>query len=151
MKKNLFETIIGFVVLICASMFLYFSLKISNTQIIHGYKVIAKFKNIEGITAGSDVKIGGIIVGSVVKQELDPETYEATITIEINKDVKLPSDTSIKISTSGLVGTKFVNLEPGADEEYLEEGDEVSFTQSTIDLEELLGKFVFNGKEKSDN
>jgi len=151
MKKNVFETVIGFIVLICAGAFLYFALKISNTQTIHGYSIEAKFENVEGILPGSDVKIGGIKVGSVLRQKVDPETYEAKIVIEINKDIKIPTDSSIKVASSGLLGTKFIKLEPGADDTYLQEGDEIMFTQSTIDLEDLIGKFIFNGKKKNND
>jgi len=151
MKKNVFETVIGFIVLICAGAFLYFALKISNTQTIHGYSIEAKFENVEGILPGSDVKIGGIKVGSVLRQKVDPETYEAKIVIEINKDIKIPTDSSIKVASSGLLGTKFIKLEPGADDTYLQEGDEIMFTQSTIDLEDLIGRFIFKGEKKNND
>jgi phospholipid/cholesterol/gamma-HCH transport system substrate-binding protein len=144
MKKNIFETVIGFIVLICAGFFLYFALKISNTQKIHGYHITAKFENIEGILPGSDVKIGGIRVGSVIEQKVDTETYQASVKMEINNEIKIPSDSSVKISSGGLMGSKFVKLEVGSDIEYLEDGDEIEFTQSTIDLEDLIGRFVFN-------
>jgi len=148
MKKNVFETVIGFIVLICASGFLYFALRISNTQTIHGYNLKAKFENIEGILPGSDVKIGGIKIGSVISQKVDSATYEATIIFEVNDEIKIPSDSSVKISSGGLMGSKFIKIEPGADDTSLEDGDQIMFTQSAIDLEDLIGRFVFNNDKK---
>lgn len=150
MKRDIFETVVGFIVLICAAIFLYFSLKISGTQTVRGYKIKAKFENIEGIMPGSDVKIGGIKIGSVVKQNVDKYTYEALLVMEIDSNVKIPTDSSVKISSSGIMGSKYIKLEPGADEEYLKDGEELMFTQSAIDLEDLIGKFVFDSKEKKD-
>jgi phospholipid/cholesterol/gamma-HCH transport system substrate-binding protein len=148
MKRNIFETVIGFIVLICAGAFLYFALKISNTQVIRGYNLEAKFENVEGILPGSDVKIGGVKVGSVVRQWIDTNTYEVKIIMEINKHIKIPDDSFIKIVSSGLFGAKFIKIEPGASETFLKEGDSVMFTQSIIDLEDLIGRFVFSGQNK---
>ena len=150
-NKNKFEIIIGSFVLITAVIFLLSSMKtakINNDN--DGYKLTAKFSNITGINNGSDVKIAGVKIGQVVDQALDKVNYQAILTFKINQDIKIPSDSSIKIASEGLLGGKHLAIEIGSDEEFLKENDEISFTQSSINLEDLLGRFIFNSENKKE-
>ncbi len=154
MKRNLIETIMGAVVLFVAAFFVYTASQSSGIKKDYGYKVEAEFDKIDGITTGSDVKIGGIKIGSVLGESLNNETFRAKLVIGIRKDIKLPLDSSAEIASEGLLGGKYVNLVPGADEEFLEDGGFIEYTQSSINLEELLGKFAFGGtgdKKKGDD
>ena len=81
---------------------------------------------------------------------LDEKDFRAVLKINLNNSVKLPSDSSAKISSEGLLGSKFLSIEPGADEEFLKEGDEIQFTQSSVSFEDLLGKFIFGDKNKKE-
>lgn len=146
-SDNYFEIIVGTFVLFCALFFLFGSIKNSKSDNYGKYSLIAKFDNIEGITSGSDVKIAGVKVGTVSEQFLDSKTYRAALKILINDSVKLPVDSSAKISSEGLLGSKFLSIEIGSDEEKLKDGDEIEFTQSSVNFEELLGKFIFNSSE----
>lgn len=149
-NNNYFEIIVGTFVLFCAAFFFFSSFKNSRVSNAVGYNLIAKFDNIDGIENGSDVKISGVKVGTVVEQILDEQTFRAALKININNSVKLPSDSSAKIASEGLLGSKYLSINPGADEEILKDGDEISFTQSSVNFEDLLGKFIFGDKEKNE-
>lgn len=152
MRNNTFETLIGTLVLVVAIVFIYISSKFSSAtqNISSGYKLKAEFSNIEGLNVGSDVKISGVKVGSVLGTILDNNTYKAVLTIKLPKDILIPVDSSFKVSTSGLIGVKFINIKIGGSEEYFKDGDKVDFTESTMDLEDLIGRFVFNKDQKNE-
>lgn len=147
MNRNLIETLTGVLVLGTAGVFLLFAYQSSGMGIStkDGYTVSARFANATGINTGSDVRIGGIKIGIVSDMKLDPETYEAQAILRIAGNTPIPADSSAAIASSGLLGDKFVQISPGGDEEMLKEGGRIGFTQSSVSLEELIGKFVFSG------
>lgn len=145
MANNAIETVMGAVVLAVAGGFLYFAYSNSNVKHIDGYAVKADFSNIAGIAVGSDVRIGGIKVGSVEKLDLNPKNYQAEATMRVREDVKLPKDSSAAIQSTGLIGDKFVAIEPGGDEQSMNDGDKIELTQSAVSIEEMIGKFAFSG------
>jgi len=149
-RTNYFEIIVGTFVLACAALFLYSSMKSAKIKTTRGYHLVAKFDDASGIEAGSDVKISGIKIGIVEDYFLDHESYRAILKFLIEDKVKLPTDSSAKIVSSGLLGEKYLELSPGADEEFLKDGEEISFTQSSVNFEQLLGKFIFNGDSKKE-
>lgn len=148
MKNNTFEVIVGTIVLLCAAYFFIFSFKQSNISTSKSYQVVAEFDNIGDISNGSDVKISGVKIGTVNSQDLNPENYRARLVLNINNNVKLPSDSSAKIESAGLLGSKFIAIQPGAEEELLKENGVIMFTQSSVNFEELLGKFIFGSKDE---
>jgi phospholipid/cholesterol/gamma-HCH transport system substrate-binding protein len=109
-----------------------------------GYELIARFDRVDGLQRGSDVRIGGIKVGTVVDQTLDPATYRAEVRFTMREDVEVPADSSISVAMDGLLGGKYLSLVPGGDIEMLAAGDEVSLTQSAINLEDLIGQLIFS-------
>lgn len=145
MQKNILETLMGGVVVIVAVSFLVFAYNGSQLRVEDGYNVNARFANASGIALGSDVKVGGIKVGVVSDMKLDNKTYEALVTLQVRNDTKLPKDSSAAISSSGLLGEKYVQISPGNDDAMLEEGGRIMFTQSGVNLEEMIGKFMFSG------
>lgn len=145
MGRHVIETIMGAVVLIVAAAFLIFAYNQSSLKSVEGYSVKAAFSDISGISLGSDVRIGGLKIGVVEEMVLDPATYQAEAILRIQNDVKLPKDSSASIASEGLLGGKFVKLEPGGDDTMLADGGTIKFTQSSVSLEELIGKFVFSG------
>lgn len=145
MQKNIIETLMGAVVLVAAGIFLTFAYQGSQMSTPDGYKVSGRFSNASGIALGSDVRVGGIKVGVVSDMTLDTTTYEAIVTMQIREDTKLPKDSSAAVVSSGLLGDKFVQITPGGDEEMLAAGGKISYTQSGVNLEELIGKFMFSG------
>ncbi|MES2676865.1 MAG: outer membrane lipid asymmetry maintenance protein MlaD [Pseudomonadota bacterium] len=149
MKNNLFEVIVGTFVLGCAIYFFFFSFNKSGISTSKTYQILAKFDNIDGISSGSDIKISGVKVGAVAGEAIDPTTYQAILKLDINQEIKLPKDSSAKVLSSGLLGGKYIGLEIGAEDEMLKNGEQIQFTQSGINFEELLGKFIFGAKKES--
>lgn len=152
--NNYFEIIVGTFVLFCAIFFFFNSLKSAKVKTGGGYNLIAKFDNIDGIAGGSDVKISGVKIGTVENQLLDEKDFRAVLQLNLNSEVKIPTDSSAKIASEGLLGSKYLSITPGADEELLKNGEEIQYTQSSISFEELLGKFIFSStsnKEKSNH
>ncbi len=111
------------------------------------YKISARFTNIGDLKIRSPVKIGGVTAGLVESIELDPVTFEAIVRMEItSRFSEIPSDTGASVLTSGVLGDKYIGLEPGGAPDYLSEGDEILITQSAMVLEQLISKYLFNTK-----
>jgi phospholipid/cholesterol/gamma-HCH transport system substrate-binding protein len=144
MTRNLLETLLGAVVLIVAIGFLAFAYNTSQVQQNGGYELIARFDKVDGLERGSDVRISGIKVGTVLDQTLDPETYRAEVRFSLREDIRLPADTSAAVVSNGLLGGKYLALVPGGDIEMLEPGGEITLTQSAVNLEDLIGHMIFN-------
>ena len=145
MQKNIIETLMGAVVLLVAGAFLVFAYNGSQMRVEEGYVIRGNFTNASGIALGSDVRIGGIKVGVVSDLGLDEKSYEAVISMQIKNGTKLPKDSSAAIVSNGLLGEKYVQLTPGNDDALLAAGGKVQFTQSAVNLEEMIGKFMFSG------
>lgn len=146
MQKNLLETLMGAVVLVIATVFFVFAYKGSQVNVGgDSYKISGKFSDASGIGVGSDIRVGGIKVGIVSDMTLDPQSYEAIVTMQINKKTSLPKDSSASVVSSGLLGEKFVQITPGGDDTMLLDGGKIEFTQSAVNLEQLIGKFMFSG------
>jgi phospholipid/cholesterol/gamma-HCH transport system substrate-binding protein len=145
MRGNVIEIVIGAVVLIVAALFLAFAYRTSQFRAASGgYEVSADFARIDGIHQGSDVRISGIKVGTVVADALDPKTYLATIRMSIDKDVQLPDDTVAQVTSSGLLGDKYMSLAPGGSDKMIPPGGKIQYTQSSISLENLIGQMMFS-------
>lgn len=145
MQNSLLETLIGAVVIAVAGVFLVFALRVANTGTVAGYELNARFDRVDGLDIGSDVRMGGIKIGSVVRQSLDPVTYRAVVTFTVQPDIKVPADTSATIESESLLGGRYLSLVPGGDDRMLNPGQEVRYTQASISLEQLLGKFLGGG------
>ena len=152
MKRNFIETIIGAVVLFVAGFFLIFSYQTANVGAVPGYSVTADFTGIGGLKVGDDVQISGVKIGSVSGVELNPQTYLAKVTMSIEPSIELPTDTAALISSESLLGGRYLALEPGADEDMIESGGRIQYTQAPQNLEQLLGQFIFSvSNDKSDS
>jgi phospholipid/cholesterol/gamma-HCH transport system substrate-binding protein len=147
MNRNLLETLLGAVVLLVAVGFLVFAYSASQVSDGDGYELLARFDRVDGLDRGSDVRISGIKVGAVLSQELDPTTFQAEIRFSMRSDVELPSDTTAAVVSDGLLGGKYLALVPGGDDLTLEPGDEVTLTQSSVNLEDLIGHMIFSQTE----
>jgi phospholipid/cholesterol/gamma-HCH transport system substrate-binding protein len=143
MSRNLLETLLGAIVLIVAIVFLGFAYSASRLGDEPGYELIARFDRVDGLQRGADVRIGGIKVGTVVDQNLDPQTYRAMVRFTLRDDLGVPTDSSVAVVSDGLLGGKYLSLVPGGDVEMLQAGDEILLTQSSINLEDLIGHFIF--------
>lgn len=114
------------------------------------YKVYAHFQNVGGLTVRAKVTMAGVTIGRVQSITLDPKTFTAKVEFQINKNVnEISTDSVASILTSGLLGEKYIGIVPGADDTYLKDGDEIEQTQSSLVLEDLISKFLFNKATES--
>jgi phospholipid/cholesterol/gamma-HCH transport system substrate-binding protein len=144
MKGNVIETVLGAVVLVVAALFLVFAYRTSQLRTVPGYQVTADFTRIDGIRQGSDVRISGIKIGSVLAEELDPKTFLATVRMSIDPKVQLPDDTVAEIVSAGLLGDKYLSLVPGGSDKVIPPGGKIKYTQASVSLESLIGQTIFS-------
>lgn len=144
MKSNTFEALIGALVVIFTLVFLFYGFSSMRINKDDNYNIYAVFNRIDGIKIGSDVRLSGIKIGSVFSQKLDNSTYEARVSMAIKSNIFIPDDSSAKITTDGLLGGNYISIEPGGNDIYLEAGDEIMFTQGSIDLIGLVGEAIFS-------
>lgn len=148
MAENRAEVLAGAVVLAVAIGFLGWS--VGGGKFAGGadsYTLKASFRSVEGIRAGSDVRLAGVKVGTITALSLNPVTYYADALVEVDATLQLPTDSAILISSEGLLGGNFVELVPGGAEEILAPGDEIEDTQGSVSLLTLLMKWVGGGED----
>ncbi len=134
-RAGAFETIVGLIVIAVAAAFLWYAAGVSGDRArVADYQLDAVFGRVDGLSVGADVKIAGIQVGEVAASTLDPATYEATVAMRIDRDVQIPDDSVAKIVSDGFLGGAHVSIEPGASEDYLQEGDRITITRGSVDL-----------------
>jgi phospholipid/cholesterol/gamma-HCH transport system substrate-binding protein len=143
-QRNLTELVAGAVVLLVAVGFLGYAVANTGRASLSGYSLHAAFDRIDGLSIGSDVRMAGVKVGSVTAATIDPKTYQADVTFSVQPSVQLPTDSSAEVTTDGLLGGKYLGLVPGGSDKMIPPGGEVTITQSSISLEQLLGKFIFS-------
>lgn len=148
MRHNLVETLMGAVVLAAAFGFLAFAYTNTDIRAVKGYELLARFERVDGLAVGSDVRLSGIKVGTVIGQELDRDTYEAVVRLSIDPSVKLPEDTTAKITSEGLLGSNYLSLSPGGSDVMLAPGDAIEYTQGSLDFLSLLSKFANSDDKK---
>ncbi|RME62666.1 MAG: outer membrane lipid asymmetry maintenance protein MlaD [Alphaproteobacteria bacterium] len=147
MKSNMVEAMIGAVVLLVAGLFVSYTYARTDIGRASGYEYIARFNRADGLAVGADVRVSGIKVGTVTRQELDPKTFQALVRFTVAKNIALPADTFVKISSEGLLGGNYLNVEPGGLDEILEPGQEVEFATGSVDLMSLIGQAIFSATD----
>ncbi len=138
------ELLTGVAVIVVAIVFLVYALGRADAVNTGGYPLRAQFSSIGSLTTGADVKIGGVIVGHVASTSLDPTTYAALVRIDVDDDIKIPSDSSATIASDGLLGGSYVAISPGGSNTMMAPNQAFAVTQSAINIEDLLGKFIFS-------
>jgi phospholipid/cholesterol/gamma-HCH transport system substrate-binding protein len=148
MKKINLEMTVGLFLLAGFASFSWLSVKMGDLDLFspETYPVTARFLSISGLKEGSVIELAGVAVGKVTQIELDPGEYEAVVHLEIDRIVQLQDDSIASIRTTGIIGDKYIKLTPGGSDIYLEPGDEIEETESAISLEELVSKYIFEGK-----
>ena len=146
MNKTVLDFWVGlFVIAGCAAL-LFLALKVGSMSVANAsdsYQVVARFDNIGGLKPRAPVKSAGVVVGRVADIRFDNETYEAAVTLRLDKRYAFPKDTSASIMTSGLLGEQYVGLEAGGDSVKLKDKDRILITQSAVVLENLIGQFLY--------
>jgi len=142
MANNAVETLVGAIVLCVAGGFLYYASQNADFGGGGSYPLTADFYKADGIGTGGDVRVSGVKVGTIESISLDETTYQAKITMAMSTGVQLPSDSSARISSDGLLGGSYVSIEPGGSEYFLEPGEAIEHTQGSVSLLDLIGKAV---------
>ena len=152
MKYGVKEFWVGLFVLAGILALVILSLRVGNLSAQdsdEGYIISAKFQDIGGLTTKSPVRMSGVTIGRVISIGIDSQDYSAVVKMRIaGSHSNLPLDSSASILTSGLLGSQYIGLEPGAEEEFLVNGSELEFTQSAMVLEKLIGRFITSMSEK---
>ena len=142
-SEALRETLAGGLVLLAAGGFLVHALGAADARVAgRGYEVTARFGQAGGLAPGADVRVAGVKVGAVTALELDQETYFARARLQLDPTVRLPADSTARITSDGLLGAAHVAIEPGAAEETLVKGGEITNTQGAVDLFGLIGRAI---------
>lgn len=151
MAENRAEVMAGAAVLAAAIGFVAYAMGGSGLSTgVGNYLLTASFRSVEGITAGSDVRLAGVKVGTISALSLNPKTFYADATIQINDSIQLPDDSTILISSEGLLGGNYIEIQPGGSIENFAPGDEIEDTQGAVSLMSLLMKFVTSSGSQSE-
>jgi phospholipid/cholesterol/gamma-HCH transport system substrate-binding protein len=148
MSRNAVETVMGAVVLVVAAVFLFFAYTATKVTASSGNLYTAQFSRVDGIRDGTDVRINGIKVGSVVSMTLDPKTFYAEVRLSVDAAIRLSADSVVSIRMSGLLGDKFVDIEPGNEDAVIAPGGKITHTQAPFDLENAVGQMIFGQTKK---
>jgi phospholipid/cholesterol/gamma-HCH transport system substrate-binding protein len=158
MSRSKNDLWVGLFVIIGALALVFLALQSANLLSLNfnqTYRVTANFDNIGGLKPKAAVKSAGVVVGRVASIGFDDEAYQAKITLDMDQRFKFPSDSSLQILTSGLLGEQYIGVSPGYGETMLKNGDNVSSTQSAVVLENLISQFLYGkaaegGNDKAD-
>lgn len=150
-NKGILEFWVGLFVVAGVAALGFLAFKVGNFsggEFNDTYTVKARFSNVGGLTTKAPVNIAGVRIGRVSAIRIDPNNYDAVVEMTIDQRYdNLPLDTSASILTQGLLGAQFVGLQPGGDDIYLEDGDEITLTQSAVVLEQLISQMLFSKAE----
>ena len=144
MQRNMLEAVMGAIVLLTAVAFVSLAYEAANIRGTDGYELEAEFGATGGLSVGDDVRISGIKVGRISRQELDPVTYAARIVMSLDERIRIPADSSARITAASLLGGNYLELIPGADEDMMQPGEVIYDTHDPVSLTDLLGKAVFS-------
>lgn len=147
MKKTTINTYVGIFVLIGIVSVGYLTIKLGKMEWIgqNHYSIFANFESIAGLRKGSQIEMAGVQIGHIAGISLDLEKQVAVVEMKIQNEVVLTDDVIASVKTAGLIGDKYIKLSPGGSDEILKPGDLITETESALDLEELVSKYVFGG------
>ncbi len=145
MKKYSLETAVGIFVVIGLLCVAYMTVKLGKVSLFGDdyYSVYARFGSVSGLRVGNPVEIGGIEVGRVENLSIDQEKQVAIVQLKIKKGIKVYDDSNVSIKTAGLIGDKYIKIEPGGAGEVLKPGANITETSSPVDIEDMISKYVF--------
>jgi phospholipid/cholesterol/gamma-HCH transport system substrate-binding protein len=151
MKKAYLEFVVGLFLATGIGCLAWLSIKLARKEFFarNGYEVQAAFSNGSGLRRGTPVVIAGVEIGRV--ESVGLEDYEAKVRVVIRQGVILQGDTIASIKTKGLIGEKYIELTPGASDKTLKAGGVIRETQSAMDLEGLIGKYIQGNLAKPDD
>ena len=143
MSRSVLESLVGLAVLLVALVSVYLAFQSSSdVQQVSGYQVSASFDNAGGLAPGTDVRLAGVKIGTVAEHRIDPETFLASVTLNIDSAVSLPVDSAVRIVPDGLLGANFVEISPGGAEEMIPPGGRIEDSRGAINVVELVSRIV---------
>lgn len=154
MQSRALEILVGFFVCLGVAAVFVLTFRVASLDTIgkgETYRVSGMFQNIGGLKVGAAVSMAGVKIGRVREISIDPASFQARVSLDIDKRYdKIPEDSSAKILTSGLLGEQYIGLEPGGMDDYLQDGSELTLTQSALVLENLIGQFLAGSSSEDD-
>ena len=150
MKQAKLEFLVGAFVVLSLAAVVYLTVKLGSGSAVSGetYLIEARFSNAGGLHTGGSVLVAGVPIGRVEAICVDPNDYCAIVTLRVKAGLNLPTDSMASIKTTGLIGDKYIALAPGADTSFLKPGARITMTESSVDIESLIGKMAFGTVEK---
>ena len=148
MRYSLIEILMGAIVLTIAIGFLSLGMKSINNNQKVGYDISLIFGSSAGLKKGDNVKISGINVGKIINLDLNLEDYNAKVEIKLNQNIKIPDDSSARITSSSLLGGNFVDIIPGVSNTYMMPNDIIYDTSDSVSFTDMLGKVIYSGNKK---
>lgn len=141
MQNNTVETLIGAAVVAVAVIFVFFAYRSVGATGMSGYEISAKLNRVDGVVVGTDVKMSGIKIGTVKALSLDPN-YLVRVAMDIHSDVKIPDDSSLVVTSSGLLNNNYLSVSPGGSDKMIAPGGQIKNTQGSVDLMGLISRFA---------
>lgn len=141
MHNDTVETLIGAAVIAIAVIFVVYTYRTTGTANMNGYELTANMPRVDGVAVGTDVRLSGVKIGTVQALTLQP-SYLVAVHMDIHSDVKVPDDSSLVVTSSGLLGSSYLAIAPGGSDKMLPPGGTIKNTQGSIDMMGLLNKFV---------
>lgn len=148
-QSNVTETVIGAIVVAVAVVFLAFAYYRTGSGSLSGYELNARMPKVDGLGVGTDVRLGGIKIGSISDLTLDPKTYLVTVHMNIRDDIKIPADSSVLVTSAGILGSSYLSITPGGEDKMMTAGAFFENVQGSIDMMNLVGRVV--GGDKTSN
>lgn len=145
-QNNIAETVIGAIVVAVAVIFLAFTYLRTGSGSLTGYELNVKLPKVDGLDRGTDVRLGGIKIGTISDLTLDPKTYLVTVHLNIRDDIKIPADSSVLVTSSGFLGASYLSINPGGDDKMMAPGSFFENAQGSVDLMGLVGRFIGGDK-----
>lgn len=145
MPKQVVEMLVGAGILLFGVAFVAFAFKGASPDADDGYRVVAVFNDASGLGAGTDIRIAGIKIGSVVDKQFDAEAFEAIVTFVVDNHVKLPTDSQALIEPDGLLGGNFVLVKPGSEQSHIPPGGRFTATRGAVNVIDMIGGYIFDG------
>ncbi len=148
MSRINIESVVGLFLVIGFVCFAYLAVRLGDVNLFgsDAYHITAYFTSVSGLKEGASVEMAGVKIGRVSHIALDPKTYEAVVTLEVQPGVKIQEDSIASIKTSGIIGDKYVSIKPGGADTYVADGGIIEDTESALDIEELVSKYIFEKK-----
>lgn len=148
MKRFNVEMAVGLFMVVGFLCFAWLSIRLGDVGLFtdRTYPVVASFGSVSGLKQGATVEVAGVQIGKVESIRLDPSSYEAVVRMSVDQDVKLQEDSIASIRTAGIIGDRYVDISPGGSPALIKPGGEITETESAINLEELVSKYIFEKK-----